>query len=120
MQKLKEDGHRLFVATSKPEHMALDVLNRFDLAQYFEVICGCQRDGVRDKKADVIAYLLQFVHPEETVIMVGDTVFDVVGANEHKIPTVGVSWGYGVKQDMLQAGAVAVVHSMEELYQHLQ
>ena len=120
LQKLKENGHRLFVATSKPEHMAHEVLNRFDLAQYFEVICGCQRDGVRDKKADVIAYLLQFMQPDEKVIMVGDTVFDVVGANEHKIPTVGVSWGYGVEQDMLDAGAVAVVHTMEELYQYLQ
>lgn len=119
LQKLQDDGHRLFVATSKPEYMALEVLNRFDLTKYFEKVCGCQRDGVRDKKADVIAYLMQYVQPGEEVVMVGDTIFDVQGANEHKIPTVVVSWGYGVEQDMLDAGAVAVTHTMEELYQFL-
>ena len=119
LQKLEDDGHRLFVATSKPEYMALDVLNRFDLTKYFEIVCGCQRDGVRDKKADVIAYLLQFVQPDENVIMVGDTVFDVLGAKEHNIPTIAVAWGYGVKQDMEQAGAVAVVDTMDELYRVL-
>ena len=119
LQKLKEDGHRLFVATSKPEYMALEVLNRFDLTKYFELVCGCQRDGVRDKKADVIAYLLQFIHDGEEVIMVGDTIFDVLGAKEHNIPTVVVGWGYGKEQEMLDAGAVAVTHTMEELYQFL-
>ena len=119
LQKLKEDGHRLFVATSKPEYMALEVLNRFDLTKYFELVCGCQRDGVRDKKADVIAYLLQYIHDDEEVIMVGDTVFDVLCAKEHNIPTVVVGWGYGKEQEMLDAGAVAVTHTMEELYQFL-
>lgn len=119
LQKLKAEGHRLFVATSKPEYMALEVLDRFDLTKYFELVCGCQRDGVRDKKADVIAYLLQFIHDGEEVIMVGDTVFDVLGAKEHNIPTVVVGWGYGEEQEMLDAGAVAVTHTMEELYQFL-
>ena len=115
LQKLQDDGHRLFVATSKPEYMALEVLNRFDLTKYFEKVCGCQRDGVRDKKADVIAYLMQYVQPGEEVVMVGDTIFDVQGANEHKIPTVVVSWGYGVEQDMLDAGASAIANSPEHL-----
>ena len=47
--------------------------------------------------------------------MVGDTAFDVIGAAAHQIPTIGVSWGYGDVGAMLEAGAVAIAHSTEEL-----
>ena len=114
--KLKAQGHRLFVATSKPESMSVDILEKFCLAPYFEIIAGSTMDGVRDAKADVIAYLLEQIGNVADAVMVGDTVFDVVGASAHGIPTVGVSWGYGNADDMLSAGAAAIAHSMDELY----
>ena len=48
--------------------------------------------------------------------MVGDTHFDVLGANAHGIRTIGVTWGYGEAQRMLDAGAAAVVSDMDALY----
>lgn len=116
LKRLRADGHRLFVATSKPEHMAVDILEHFGLAPYFEVICGATADGIRDKKSAVIAYVLEQIGTKEPVIMVGDTVFDVEGAAEHGIPTVAVAWGYGVVEDMKKAGAAAVAATAEELY----
>ena len=50
------------------------------------------------------------------MVMVGDTKFDVIGAKEHGIPCVGVSWGYGHVEDIMNAGAVAMAHTMEELH----
>lgn len=115
LSALKAQGHRLYVATSKPEGMSIEILEHFGLAHYFDIIAGSAMDGVRDKKADVIAYLLaQIEHPGETV-MVGDTAFDVIGAAEHNIPTVGVTWGYGKEEDMVKAGAAAIAHTMDEL-----
>lgn len=116
LEKLKADGHRLFVATSKPEHMAVDILQYFHLSHYFEYICGALTDGLRDKKSAVIAHLMQTVGSCENIVMVGDTVFDVLGAAEHHIPTVAVSWGYGMKEDLQNSGAIAVADSAEELY----
>lgn len=119
LQRLKADGHRLFVATSKPEQTAVEILKRFDLAQYFEVICGAQMYGVRDQKAEVIAYILNAIGSKENAVMVGDTVFDVIGAAEQGIPAIGVSWGYGQVSDMENAGAQTIVNNMEQLYQYL-
>jgi len=48
--------------------------------------------------------------------MVGDTAFDVIGAKAHGIPTIGVSWGYGLVEDMKNAGAAAIACTMDELY----
>ena len=119
LQTLKEHGHRLFVATSKPEVTALEVLEKFELTQYFEQIVGATLDGSRSHKADVIAYLLNKLSDVPTIIMVGDTEFDVTGAAAHGIPTIGVSWGYGKVEDMEKAGAKAIAHTMEELVELL-
>lgn len=116
---LKKQGHRLFVATSKPETTAVEILHKFDLAQYFEVICGATLDGSRVHKADVIAYLLGKIGTPEDILMVGDTAFDVTGAAAHGIPTIGVAWGYGKVSDMERAGAVGIAHTMEELEQFI-
>jgi phosphoglycolate phosphatase-like HAD superfamily hydrolase len=114
--KLQKDGHRLYLATAKPEVMALRIMDRFDLAPYFELICGASLDLSRDSKAAVIAYLLEQIPDAQQVIMVGDTAYDVVGAAEHGIPTIGVSWGYGKVDDLSSAGAVAIANTMDELY----
>lgn len=115
LQSLKEQGHRLFVATSKPEVMAIEVLRHFDLDGYFEQIAGATLDGSRSHKADVITYLLGLTGDVGQTLMVGDTAFDVIGAAAHGISTIGVSWGYGTVEDMEKAGAIAIAHSMEEL-----
>ena len=115
LQTLKEQGHTLYVATSKPESMSVEILEKFELAQYFDMICGASFDRSRSKKEDVIAYLLQKAENSENAIMVGDTAFDVIGASIHGIATIGVSWGYGSVDSMLQAGAIAIADSTEEL-----
>lgn len=120
LESLQAQGHRLFVATSKPEAMALLVLRHFGLADYFECICGATPDSSRVEKADVIAYLLEQVGSVENTVMVGDTAFDVLGAAMHKIPTIGVSWGYGAVKDMLEAGAVAIADTPKTLLSLLQ
>lgn len=116
LEKLTALGYRLFVATSKPEEMAVRVLKKFDLFRYFERVCGATMDKSRDSKSAVIAYLLAECRNGENAIMVGDTAFDVIGAAEHKIPTIGVSWGYGNAEEMKAAGAVSIANTPDELY----
>lgn len=117
LQKLKDDGYRLFVATSKPESMAISVLERFELTEYFEAVCGATLDGSRCKKADVIAYLKERYGDIGDTLMVGDTASDVKGAAVHGIKTVGVTWGYGLKEEMLKAGATLFADTPKELYE---
>ena len=115
LQNLKNAGHRLFVATSKPEVTALEVLEHFQLSQYFEFICGATLDGTRSHKEDVLRYLLTQVDGVENTVMVGDTKYDVIGAKHHNIPAIGVAWGYGKVQDMQDAGAVAIAQTVADL-----
>ena len=115
LRTLKGQGHRLYVATSKPESTAVEILDKFALSTYFTRICGASMDSGRDSKEAVIAYLLELEGREQKTVMVGDTAFDVIGAAAHEIPTIGVSWGYGDVDEMLAAGACAIAHTPEEL-----
>lgn len=119
LEKLRTDGHKLYVATSKPEWMSIEILDYFDLSKYFDLICGASTDFSRNSKEAVIAHLLAQCGTQEHAVMVGDTAYDVIGAKQHGIPTVCVDWGYGDNEAMLKAGAVAIAHTMEELYELL-
>ncbi len=119
LEALSNQGHHLFVATSKPEQVSVEILEKFGLARHFERICGASLDTSRSKKEDVIAYLLTQVQDVRETVMVGDTAFDVIGAAVHSIPTIGVAWGYGQVTDMEAAGACAIAHTPEALLQML-
>ncbi len=119
LKTLKEHGCRVYIATSKPERMAQHILEHFGLAQYFDLICGATEDASRDCKEDVIRYLLEQIPHDGSIIMVGDTHYDVQGAAAFGIPTVGVDWGYGESEDMQKAGAVEIAKDAEQLLQLL-
>ena len=115
LENLKEKGHTLYVASSKPEWMCVQILEHFDLAKYFTRICGATMDTSRTNKEAVIEYLIQENGKTDNMVMVGDTKFDVLGAKAHGIPCIGVSWGYGTVTEMQDAGAAAIAGSMEQL-----
>ena len=116
---LKAAGHRLYVATSKPEGMATGILEKFELASYFEHIYGASMDNSRDSKDKVIAYVLEQIGSSDDTIMVGDTAYDVLGAAVHGIPCIGVSYGYGKVEDMVNAGAISIANSPAALLEIL-
>lgn len=119
LEALKAEGHKLYVATSKPEQMSVEILEHFDLAKYFDRICGASMDTSRSSKEAVIAYLLQQNGRADNMIMVGDTKFDILGAKAHGIPAIGVSWGYGEVSDMVDAGAAGIADNTQQLKEML-
>ena len=85
-QTLQERGCHLYVATSKPELYAKQILEHLKLDGYFDIIAGSTFDKSRDTKAAVIEYLLAGIAADQgkpsmdDIIMVGDREFDVIGA----------------------------------------
>ncbi len=116
LAKLKEEGYKLYVATSKPEVTAREILEHFHMTEYFEEIAGALMDGSRDEKEQVIAYLHDTCDVQGKALMVGDTDFDIIGASHCGLDSIGVSWGFGSTESMRKAGAAAIVSTMDELY----
>lgn len=103
---LRALGYTLYIATSKPRIYAEKILEHFSLAQHFTRIYGSELDGRYDKKAELIEYLLQHERllPVSSV-MVGDRSHDIVAAKQHGIRSIGVTYGYGTHEELMEAGA---------------
>lgn len=107
LQALAERGHRLAVATSKPEPHASRIVEHLGLAGFFETVCGDTLDGGRDSKALVVGEALRRLGGPDpaTVLMVGDRSHDVLGAAAHGLDCAGALWGYGSAAELTAAGA---------------
>lgn len=121
LRDLVASGATLAVATSKPTESAVRILNHFELADLFAFIGGAEMDGPRRHKADVVAHtvhelgLLGVLSPGEPVVMIGDRSHDILGAAANGIPGIGVLWGYGDTEELVNAGAIRVVADVDEL-----
>ena len=118
LEGLKEKGITLAVASSKPDQMVKIVLDHFQLDTYFDVIMGSDINRPKMTKAEVILQVLEKMNcldKREQVIMVGDRHYDVLGAKEAGLSCIGVTYGYGTKEELLRAGAVKTADNTREL-----
>ena len=118
LEVLKINDKILGVASSKPEVFVKQILEYFNIAQYFQVITGSELDGRRTDKAEVIEEALHRLHMEnerDKVLMVGDKEHDVLGAKSCGIQCVGVAYGYGTREELEKAGAVYIAEDVEDL-----
>ena len=119
--ELAECGYKLIVATSKRESQAVRIMDHFGLAPYFTDVIGNVEELGRKGKSQVIRYLLEKHEITDTseVVMIGDRHYDVEGAAECGIRTIGVTYGYGTYEELKEAGAIAVLDTVEELREFL-
>ncbi|MCR4832695.1 MAG: HAD hydrolase-like protein [Butyrivibrio sp.] len=126
LQQLKSNGLLLSIASSKPRPMIDIVVDHFDIRKYFDVIVGCELDGTRSQKKEVVDEVIRLFGELsgdravlEHSIMVGDRMYDVNGARECGLECIGVTYGYGTRQELQEAGAAYIVDSVNELGEKL-
>lgn len=115
LERLRAAGLRLALATSKPEELAVQVVDHQGLRPLLDAVCGAGLDHERTTKADVVAKALRRLGGPRRPVMVGDRSHDVEGATAHGVPCIGVLWGYGDEPELTAAGAVRVVGDVDDL-----
>lgn len=116
LEALSRKGHRIFMATSKPRVFAERIAEHFRFAHYFTQIFGSELDGRFDDKRELLAHALA-THPPTNgqPIMIGDREFDMQGAHANKLIAVGVSYGYGSRDELVEARADYICDSPAEV-----
>lgn len=117
LKLLKDKGLELIVATSKPYKFTEIILNHFDIKKYFNTVCGSTFDGTVSTKGDVIKLALETagIKDKSLSVMIGDRHYDVDGARENGISCIGVTYGYGSREELLTAGAIDTADNLNEL-----
>ena len=120
LTELARPGRRLFVATSKPAIYARRIVEHFGLARHFETVFGSELDGVRVHKTDLLAYAIEIAGTDPAKsIMIGDRSHDVVGAKHNGMSAIGVSYGYGSREELIEAGASHVCPTPRAILEHI-
>ena len=117
LDELRQGGKKLAITTLKPRSMAEDLLNRFDMADKFDVICGLKGDVDETlTKAEIVGNAMKYLGavPEDTVL-VGDTKYDVLGGHEAGLKVVAVRYGCAAEGELEKAGADMIVDTVDEL-----
>lgn len=115
--RLVAAGKTLLVATAKPTVYAKIILEIFDIAQYFTAVVGSELNGHRTDKAEVIAEAMRTagISSPDNCIMVGDRKYDIIGATQNGMDSVGVLYGYGDYEELLQAQPTHIAADLQQL-----
>ncbi|WP_300725707.1 HAD hydrolase-like protein [uncultured Bacteroides sp.] len=121
LQKVKETGKVAVICTSKKIKIATTVIEHFKLAPYFDYIGARDEEGIIHTKADVIRHIISELGIKDTneIVMIGDRMFDINGAKEVGLDSIGVLYGYGDKKELSDAGATYLAADFNELEQIL-
>ena len=73
-------------------------------------------DGTRTKKSEVIEYVLEEckIQDRDSTLMIGDRDYDIIGAKESRIHSMGVLYGYGTRKELESAGADIIIKTPME------
>lgn len=122
--RLKEKGYVLALASSKPETACRRILEHFSLTPYFDEVVGSTLDGRISTKEEVLEELGRRMADcqigRDEMCLIGDTKYDAAGAKAFGIRCIGVSYGFGTREELLDAGAEAVFDQMEEVERYIE
>ena len=115
---LKKKGYDVALATSKPDIYATRVLESKGILPYIDYVGAASADEkTRATKEAVIEYTLEMCKEKsrDKIIMIGDRHFDINGANNFGLDSIGVTFGYGSRAEIMTAGATYIVDSVDEI-----
>lgn len=121
---MKRKGYLLALASSKPETACKRILEHFGLTPYFDEVVGSTLDGSISTKQQVLEELGRRMSSlcigKDEMCLIGDTKYDAAGAKAYGIRCIGVSYGFGTRDEMLAAGAEAVFDKIEEVETYIE
>ena len=111
LRTLWEQGAKLGVVTGKPAYPTGKILEYFGFDRFLSAVV-CASDGRAEK-----VHLIRDALPEDCAEawMVGDRCFDMEGGAAAGIHTLGVAYGYGSEQELLESGAEKIAHTPVEI-----
>ena len=114
---LKAGGFRIGLASSKLEKSCERILEHFGILDMFDEVVGATFDGRIDTKEEVLNEVMRRWSDisRDEMCLIGDTMFDIEGANRVNVPSIAVSFGFGEVNEMVSAGAKAVIDDIRQL-----
>ena len=120
LERVKGSGRTVCLATCKPDLAAKAILEHFGILKFFDIVGAATLDGRIKTKAQVLESVLRSTGAAPSdCVLVGDRLYDVVGAHEVGMRCIGVLTGYGSREELRDSGADVIVSSLSEVMDHI-
>jgi phosphoglycolate phosphatase len=117
LEELHLSGKRIYVVTSKLEKYAKMIIRHFEFDRYIDDLQGAETTGKHSGKGQLIAELMERnrILRSSSVVMIGDTHYDLIGAKENEISCIAVGYGFGTAKSLSACDPNYLVESVDEL-----
>lgn len=117
LEELHFSGKRIYVVTSKLEKYAKMIIRHFEFDRYVDDLIGAEATGKHSGKGQLITELMQrnCISPFSSVVMIGDTHYDMIGAKENEISSIAVLYGFGTAETIKATNPDYQVETVDEL-----
>ena len=116
IKKIKESGIKFAIASAKPNHFIERIIDFLEIRNFVDCVSCPESDKAKDDKSILINRAVDILSVEKSrTLMVGDRHFDINGANIAGVESIGVTFGYGSKEELENAGATYIASSVDEI-----
>ena len=98
--------------------MAEQILTHFEIRKYFSQIQHYNEEKGITTKEKMIELIMQSeqITDKNNIVMIGDRNTDIEAANYHQIKSIGVTYGFGSKQELENTKPTFLVDTVAELH----
>lgn len=119
---LKSNGVKIGIGSSKPRHLITELLEHIGKLDLFDEISAVELGNSCEPKREIINRSLKNMGSDDfsRALMVGDRCYDIDGANQIGVDSIGVLYGYGSLEELTKHGATYIVNDCQEIVRVIQ
>lgn len=117
LSELKENGYKTAIATLKAQPTVDKIVQEFGIADKFDIIKGVDVNNPMSKSQLLGLCISELQLNAADSLLIGDSEYDAIGAEEAGIDFLAVTYGYGFKTtaDAEKHSCIGVCGSAEEI-----
>ena len=108
LQALKDKGAKIYIVTNKRHAATQKIVKAMGWGDFFDGVWSFDSfPEIKYKKPELLARLLKDMNIEASdAVMVGDTKGDIDAGKANGLHTIGVTWGYGSREELAEADEI--------------
>jgi len=115
---LKNAGYTIALLTTKAQEQATNVLNYFNILEYFSLVNGRTPESeVKPSPAPLLSICETLGYKPQEAIMIGDSELDIQCGINAKAKTCAVTYGFRTPEQLAMEKPDFIVNSLKELQQ---
>ena len=96
---LKNQGYMLAIATLKSEITAKKIFEELGMSEKFDIIVGTNQNDLVTKEQVLAKCIDELDVEKQKVVLIGDSTYDAIGAENVQIDFLAVMYGFGFKKE---------------------